>query len=109
MGSLNTFSDLIYEETGIRTKAITMTSTMIVIEAIRMASVGRSLEDIYQNIQLSFESIVRDQFKAESLKLYSVKAVIVTCFTGEGVAAKLYQRIMPVINQNKVELIQMQF
>ena len=65
MGSLNTFSDLIYEETGIRTKAITMTSTMIVIEAIRMASVGRSLEDIYQNIQLSFESIVRDQFKAE--------------------------------------------
>ncbi|KCZ15606.1 PTS system fructose IIA component family protein, partial [Acinetobacter baumannii 45052_2] len=60
MGSLNTFSDLIYEETGIRTKAITMTSTMIVIEAIRMASVGRSLEDIYQNIQLSFESIVRD-------------------------------------------------
>ncbi|MRK35051.1 hypothetical protein, partial [Klebsiella pneumoniae] len=30
-------------------------------------------------------------------------------FTGEGVAAKLYQRIMPVINQNKVELIQMQF
>lgn len=110
MGSLNTFSDLIYEETGIRTKAITMTSTMIVIEAIRMASVGRSLEDIYQNIQLSFESIVRDQFKAEkSETLQRKKAVIVTCFTGEGVAAKLYQRIMPVINQNKVELIQMQF
>ncbi|EKK0903937.1 PRD domain-containing protein, partial [Enterococcus faecium] len=92
------------------TKAITMTSTMIVIEAIRMASVGRSLEDIYQNIQLSFESIVRDQFKAEkSETLQRKKAVIVTCFTGEGVAAKLYQRIMPVINQNKVELIQMQF
>ncbi|EGP4758069.1 sigma-54-dependent transcriptional regulator [Enterococcus faecium] len=110
MGSLNTFSDLIYEETGIRTKAITMTSTMIVIEAIRMASVGRSLEDIYQNIQLSFESIVRDQFKAEkSETLQRKKAVIVTCFTGEGVAAKLYQRIMPVINQDKVELIQMQF
>ncbi|MGC3648845.1 hypothetical protein, partial [Enterococcus faecium] len=29
MGSLNTFCDLIYEETGIRTKAITMTCTMI--------------------------------------------------------------------------------
>lgn len=32
-----------------------------------------------------------------------------TCFTGEGVAAKLYQRILPVIDETKVELIQMQF
>ena len=110
MGSLNTFSDLIYEETGIRTKAITMTSTMIVIEAIRMANVGRSLEDIYQSIQMSFESIVKDQFKIENQEqLERKKAVIVTCFTGEGVAAKLYQRIVPVINQDKVEVIQMQF
>ena len=37
---------------------------MIVLEAIRMASVGRSLEDIYQNIQLSFESVVREQFRS---------------------------------------------
>ncbi|BAO06431.1 MULTISPECIES: sigma 54-interacting transcriptional regulator [Enterococcus] len=110
MGSLNTFSDLIYEETGIRTKAITMTSTMIVIEAIRMANVGRSLEDIYQSIQMSFESIVKDQFKIEKQEMNErKKAVIVTCFTGEGVAAKLYQRIVPVINQDKVEVIQMQF
>ena len=55
---------MLFEETGIRTKAITMTSTMIVLEAIRMASVGRSLEDIYQNIQLSFESVVREQFRS---------------------------------------------
>lgn len=46
MGSLNSFGNMLFEETGIRTKAITMTSTMIVLEAIRMASVGRSLEDI---------------------------------------------------------------
>lgn len=59
MGSLNTFGDLIFEETGIKTKAITMSSTMIVIEALRMANVGRSLEDIYQSIQISFETIVR--------------------------------------------------
>ncbi|WP_165003151.1 MULTISPECIES: sigma-54-dependent transcriptional regulator [unclassified Enterococcus] len=110
MGSLNTFSDLIFEETGIRTKAITMSSTMVVIEAVRMANVGRSLEDIYQNIQISFESIIKDQFKVEKQEEQQrKKAVIVTCFTGEGVAAKLYQRIVPVINQNKVEVIQMQF
>ncbi len=110
MGSLNTFSDLIFEETGIRTKAITMSSTMVVIEAVRMANVGRSLEDIYQSIQISFETIVRDQFKVEQQEIIErKKAVIVTCFTGEGVAAKLYQRIVPVIDQKKVEVIQMQF
>lgn len=110
MGSLNSFGHLIYEETGIRTKAVTMTSTMIVLEAIRMASVGRSLEDIYQNIQLSFESIVREQFRTSPQHQKEIKkAVVVTCFTGEGVAAKLYQRILPVVDESKVEIIQMQF
>lgn len=110
MGSLNSFGNLIYEETGVRTKAVTMTSTMIVLEAIRMASIGRSLEDIYQNIQLSFESIVREQFRRSPQHQNEIKkAVVVTCFTGEGVAAKLYQRILPVIDESKVEIIQMQF
>lgn len=110
MGSLNSFGNMIVEETGIRTKAITMSSTMIVLEAIRMANVGRSLEDIYQNIQMSFESIVREQFHSSPQNRKNVKkAVVVTCFTGEGVAARLYQRILPVIDQSKVEIIQMQF
>lgn len=65
MGSLNSFATLLYEETGIRTKAVSMTSTMIVIEALRMSEAGRSLEDIYQNIQSSFETIVREQFQDE--------------------------------------------
>ncbi len=63
MGSLNSFANLISEETGIRTKAISMVSTMIVLEALRMAESGRSLEDIYQNIQRSFETIVQEQFR----------------------------------------------
>lgn len=110
MGSLNSFGNLIYEETGIRTKAITMTSTMIVLEAIRMSNIGRSLEDIYQNVQMSFEGIIRDQFRISSRNRQEIKkAVIVTCFTGEGVAARLYQRILPIIDENKVEIIQMQF
>lgn len=106
MGSLNTFGNMIYEETGVRTKAISMVSTMIVLEAVRMASVGRSLEDIYQNVQMSLENIVRTQFRPEKQR---DKAVIVTCFTGEGVATKLYERIQPVVNTDEVEIIQMQF
>lgn len=109
MGSLNSFAHLIYEETGIRTKTISMTSTMIVLEALRMADVGRSLEDIFQNIQISFETVVRDQFKDSQGDLKLKKAVVVTCFTGEGAAARLYQRIAPVVDQSKVEVIQMQF
>lgn len=110
MGSLNSFATLLYEETGIRTKAVSMTSTMIVIEALRMSEMGRSLEDIYQNIQTSFETIVREQFQTE-LKdnEHSKKAIVVTCFTGEGVAAKLYERIAAFVDQAKVEIIPMQF
>jgi len=110
MGSLNSFGNMLYEETGIRTKAVTMTSTMIVLEAIRMAGVGRTLEDIYQNIQMSFESITKEQFQSNAAHHKGrKKAIVVTCFTGEGVAAKLYQRILPVIDETKVEVIQMQF
>lgn len=109
MGSLNSFATLLYEETGIRTKAVSMTSTMIVIEALRMSEMGRSLEDIYQNIQISFETIVREQFQTEQENTYNKKAIVVTCFTGEGVAAKLYERIAAIVDQAKVEIIQMQF
>ncbi|TLG80889.1 sigma 54-interacting transcriptional regulator [Vagococcus zengguangii] len=105
MGSLNTFGNMIYEETGVKTRAISMVSTMIVLEAVRMVSTGRSLEDIYQNIQVSFQSIVRNQFKpAKELP----KAIVVTCFTGEGVAAKLSERIKPILNE-EIEVFQLQY
>lgn len=106
MGSLNTFGNMIFEETGVKTKAISMVSTMIVLEAVRMARMGRTLEDIYQNIQGSFEGIIRDQFRPKK-KLK--KAVVVTCFTGEGVAAKLYERVYPVVNTEEVQIFQLQF
>lgn len=109
MGSLNSFADLIFKETGIRTKAISMTSTMIVVEALRMADIGRSLEDIYQNIMQSFRSIIRDNSHVPVSENKLKKAVVVTCFTGEGVANKLYQRIEPIVDQQAVEIIQMQF
>ncbi|MFV0557548.1 MAG: sigma 54-interacting transcriptional regulator [Enterococcus sp.] len=109
MGSLNTFAHLIKEETGVRTKAISMTSTMVVLEALRMAGNQRSLEDIHQNIQMAFEVIFKNQFKTKAKPREMKKAIVVTCFTGEGVAAKLYQRIVQVVDQSQVEIIQMQF
>ena len=106
MGSLNSFSHMLMEETGIMTKTISMVTTLVVLESVRMASVGRSLKEIYQNIQLSFESAVHSQFRQEkSLK----KAVVVTCFSGEGVSNKLAERIKPVMEAENIQIIQMQF
>ncbi len=62
MGSLNSFGTMIYEETKIPTKVVTLTSTMVVLEAIRMANIGKSLSDIYQSIQLIFENNLLEQF-----------------------------------------------
>lgn len=108
MGSLNNFSNMLYEETGIRTRAISMVSTMIVLEAVRLAENNRSLEDIYQSIQLSFENIIHEQFYKPQ-QSPSKKAVIVTCFTGEGVAVKLQEYIEPVLSGQKIEIIPLQF
>ena len=84
-----------------------MTSTMVVLEALRMVDMGRTLEDIYQNTLLSFKAIVKDEFNLHKKK--QKKAVVVTCFTGEGVASKLYERITPVVDKSQTEVIQMQF
>ncbi|MBO0477410.1 sigma 54-interacting transcriptional regulator [Vagococcus sp. DIV0080] len=106
MGSLNSFSHMLTEETGIFTKTISMVTTLVVLESVRMASMGRSLKEIYQNIQLSFESAVHSQFRTGApLK----KAVVVTCFTGEGVSNKLAERVKPVMDAEKIEIIQLQF
>lgn len=106
MGSLNTFGNMIFEELGVRTKVITMASTMNVLEAVRMASIGRSLEDIYQSIQFSFQGMLKEQFKiTKDLK----KAIVVTCFTGEGVAKKMYDRIQPLTEEQSFELITLQY
>ncbi|EUJ29160.1 sigma-54 interaction domain-containing protein [Listeria floridensis FSL S10-1187] len=106
MGSLTSFGNMLTEELGIRTKTVTMTSTPVVLEAIRKASLGRGLEDIYQSCQQLFEN----KYKAHVLRTKPAKnAVILTCFTGEGVAEQLRMRIAPIIDESKVEIILLQF
>ncbi|MGX7058755.1 sigma 54-interacting transcriptional regulator [Vagococcus humatus] len=107
MGSLNTFGNMLYEETGIRTKAISMTSTMIVLESLRMSGMRRSLEDIYQSVQGAFESLIRTELHPQLTK--PLKAVIVACFTGEGVAKKLREQIQPIVEKEGIEIIQLQY
>ncbi|WP_088810896.1 MULTISPECIES: sigma 54-interacting transcriptional regulator [Listeria] len=106
MGSLASFGNMLTEELGIRTKTVTMASTPVVLEAIRKASLGRGLEDIYQSCQQLFEN----KYKAQILRAKPAKNVVIfTCFTGEGVAEQLRARVEPLIDQTKVEIIVLQF
>lgn len=106
MGSLNTFGNMLAEDLGLRIKTLPMVSTPVVLEAVRMASIGRTLEDIYQSCQTVLKSSTKLLTVVDTKK---TKAVLVTCFTGEGVAKKLEQRIRPVMDSEKVTIIPLQF
>lgn len=106
MGSLTSFGNMLTEELGIRTKNVSMSSTPIVLEAVRKASMGRGLEDIYQSCQQLFEN----KYKARVLQSKPTKnALVLTCFTGEGVAEELRGIVAPFVEHTDVELIQLQF
>lgn len=93
MGSLTNFSDMIKEETGIEVKSIDMVTTLQVIEAGRKALNGRSLKEIYD----SCLEIKRYGIKGtDSRIVQKEKAIITTCFTGDGSA----QRIKEFIENN---------
>lgn len=105
MGSPNDFGDLLYHEMGIRAKVITMASTMIVLESLRLALLGRSLEDMYHSVTTMFAKMVQLEEPKKDLK----KVIIVACFTGEGVAAKLNKVVSRLVDLEEYEVIQMQF
>ncbi|MBL5771457.1 sigma 54-interacting transcriptional regulator [Heyndrickxia sporothermodurans] len=106
MGSLSSFGNLIFEETGVRTRTISMTSTPVVMEAVRKASLGRSLDDIYQScLQLFDYQSSTIKSRGKSLK----KAIITACFTGEGVALKLKAKLKSLIGNRDIELLSLQF
>ena len=106
MGSLNAFGDMLAEELGLAVRTLSMVSTPVVLEAVRMASVGRSLEDIYQSCQMTIGNSA-----PKSLPIVPDKpqAIIVACFTGEGVAKKLEKRLTSIIDSETAEIIPLQF
>ncbi|MGG5316949.1 sigma 54-interacting transcriptional regulator [Enterococcus sp. AZ072] len=105
MGSPNNFGNLIYHEMGIRTKVISMASTMIVLESLRLATLGRSLEDIYHSVITVFTNMIQLE---EPAPKEGKRVIIVACFTGEGVSKRLNQVVSQLVNVNEFEVIQMQ-
>lgn len=108
MGSPSNFGQLIEQELNLPTGVLTMTSTMMVLESIRMASLGRSIDEIILSIKTMMVNIFkREETNVELSK--KKKAVVVACFTGEGVAKKLQAAVEKLVDLSEYAVIPMQF
>ncbi|MGB3161803.1 MAG: sigma 54-interacting transcriptional regulator [Carnobacterium sp.] len=107
MGSLNAFGGMLAQELDIEVRTLSMTSTLIVLEAIRMASIGRPLEDIYQNCRMAMNT----EGPVNELAVPKEKspAIVVSCFTGEGVAKRLEEHLNKALDTTKLSIIPLQF
>lgn len=106
MGSLNSFGSILSEELNLPIKTLSMTSTPVVLEAVRMASLGRPLEDIYQSCVSAMNSSLQQIVSVQKNKPH---AIVVTCFTGEGVAKSLEDKLKNEIDTSAVKIISLQF
>jgi transcriptional regulatory protein LevR len=94
MGSLAAFAELVTNRTNIKTCAIEMVSTPMVIEAVRKSLLPEmTLETLVKDIQQISPYIGRNVTKNIRSKAYSEKpkTIITTCLTGEGTAVKISQ------------------
>lgn len=101
MGSLINFGEIISSELGIQIKTIDMVTTLTVLEAGRKALNGRNLESIYTSCQEIGRLSI--QMEKEDYTVDKELAIITTCFTGEGAAEKIKDRILSSLNDsNKI-------
>lgn len=107
MGSLTKFGEMLEKDLGIKTRTIPMVSTSIVMEALRLSAQSYSLEEIYQSLLESMTTMLEQQ--VIPLNTNKPKAVVVTCFTGEGVATKIEEHLQTIIDIDEYEIIKMQF
>jgi len=110
MGILATFSEIITEKTGIKTKCVEMVSTPLVLEAIRKCL----FTDIdLESLQEELKTITPYKEKSVALKQLNQleskrkRYILVTCMTGVGTAKKLVSivRNMKFVKDHKIEVI----
>ncbi|MEG0679276.1 MAG: sigma 54-interacting transcriptional regulator [Carnobacterium sp.] len=106
MGSLNAFGGMLAQELALEVRTLSMTSTLIVLEAIRMASIGRQLEDIYQNCRIAMNV---EELAIDLSQKNRIPAIIVSCFTGEGVAKRLEEQLNKVMDTTNFPIIPVPF
>ena len=100
MGSLTTFGYMIEEETGIKIRTIEMVSTPMVLEVLRKAIVGYSIDEILE----SFKD--KHKYKSNILedKVNTKDIIISACFTGDGASRKIQDILKTKTIDKNVEI-----
>lgn len=107
MGSPNNFAHLLSKAFNLKVKVISLTSTMVVLESLRLIVSKRSLDDIYESVTKML--INNAQTLLEQIDVTNrPKAVVVSCFTGEGVAQQMKAIVKDLITDRHIEIIAMQ-
>lgn len=116
MGSLTTFGKAIEEEFNVNTKVFPLVSTLHVVEAARKASMGYTLNKIFNDLLK-----VKDAYKYElqevnfeedeQIERLKKLAIISICSTGEGVAVEVKNKLNNQLNydSNLLEIITLRF
>ncbi|MCF6461447.1 AAA family ATPase [Clostridium sp. Cult3] len=98
MGSLTTFGDMIWEETGIEVKTIERVSTPMVLEVLRKAVMGYSIDEMIEVLdekELYREDITRKQIRRN--------VIVTACFTGDGASKKLQSIIESTLGDEDID------
>ena len=107
MGSLNSFGEVIKQETNINIKTIDMVSTPLVLEAVRKCSVcDADLDSVYSYLLTDFRGYsnnITTQVPQENKQ--KEKVIITICSTGKGAAIKLKELVENVTNNINSENI----
>ena len=103
MGSLITFGELITEETGIKTRSLNRTDTMMVIEAVRRSILpDADLDEIADTLEEKLKYISRLVSLDKKTKTNSWekrKVIITICITGQGSAQKIKELLEGVTSK----------
>ncbi|BEP29741.1 sigma-54-dependent transcriptional regulator [Helicovermis profundi] len=100
MGSLVNFADMIKEELSIDIKTIDKASTPLVIEALRKATLGRELTEIYSTC--AYKNI---NSNGETIHLSKSKIIVSVCFTGEGASKKIKSILEKNIKDKNIKVM----
>ncbi|SKC87927.1 sigma 54-interacting transcriptional regulator [Maledivibacter halophilus] len=103
MGSLITFGEIITQKTGIRTRSLNRTDTVMVIEAVRRSILpDADLDEIADTLEEKTKYISRltnSNKKIENRSFKKRKAIITVCITGQGSAQKIKELLENVTSE----------
>lgn len=85
MGSLSNFSDMLFEDAGIISRTIDMTSTPLLLDVTRKALNGHELNDIVESIKSFMTARPSSRISSKPRKYL----ILTACFTGEGASDRL--------------------